>query len=105
MEAWDEACKREATHEGAFMKRTDGVKCPDCGTDTVRLEEVDANTRKMTCVSYAHEFWFVKTGERCHRCKTCEWTDSSKRQKQLRSADEGAHVTVCCMHGCKVIRA
>jgi hypothetical protein len=103
MEAWDMACRLQAK-QSEFKKRTDGVRCPDCGTDTVLLEEVNEDTRKMICAAYSHVFWFVRTLTKCIQCQ-CEWTDSSKRQKQLRSADEGAHVTVCCMHGCKVIRA
>lgn len=102
MERWFEDCK-SMSRLSKCETRTDGVKCPDCGTDTVWIEDVD-DTKKMVCGSHGHTFWFVKNGTSCARCK-CEWTDSSKSQKQLRKADEAATVTVVCLHGCTVSRS
>lgn len=101
MERWDEACRKQSVYARCEL-RTDGVKCADCGTQTVWVEDV-GETKKMVCGSHGHTFWFVRNGG-CKKC-ACEWTDSSKSQKQLRSADEAATVTVCCMNGCTVKRS
>lgn len=97
---WDEECRKQSVF-AKCVRRTDGVKCPDCGTDTVWIDDVtDGDTAKknMICGSHGHSFWFVKS-KPCVRCK-CEWTDSSKSTKQLRSADEAGTTTVVCLFGC-----
>lgn len=99
MEQWFEDGNK-ASIWSKCEKRTDGVKCPDCGTDVVWIEDVD-DAKKMVCGAYGHTFWFVRNGASCARCK-CEWTDSSKAQRQLRKSDEAATVTVVCLYGCTV---
>jgi len=102
---WDAECRKKSVF-AKCSRRTDGVRCPDCGTETVWIEEVqngDTISKNMICGSHGHAFWFVRNGP-CAKCK-CEWTDSSKSQKQLRKADEAATVTVVCMRGCTVMKS
>lgn len=101
MDAWDAQCKLDG-NKSEFEKRTDGVRCPTCKTESVSLKDMGPETKRMICAAHAHTFWFVPSKEGCPKC-TCKWIDSSQRQRQIRSADEGAHITICCMHGCTAI--
>lgn len=107
MELWDCECRRLAAAREtdaplfSFQGLRGPAKCADCGSERVIATKKETeDVVRMVCQARHHEFWFVR-GAPCRKCG-CEWTDSSKCQKQLRKADEAATVTVVCMRGCTV---
>jgi hypothetical protein len=93
LRAWNELCLRPTQ-----TYSQDGSACADCKTTFLHIEKKNENALRVVCAQ-GHSFWFVRGAEPCARCE-CPWTDSSRAQKQLRKADEGATLTVVCLRGC-----
>lgn len=101
VDIWHDWCTKLAQETQKCERKTDGSRCADCKTDCLCVTTADEALR-VICVR-GHAFWFVRAGP-CKRCG-CEWTDSSKAQKQLRKSDEAATITIVCLRGCRVTKS